>query len=247
MTMPTLLRHSALLARFELVDYTRSVGALVYAVLTPTLVLLAVAELWATGDSRGELVPEVVGMSILATGIFSIGVAVTEERRDGTLKTFMASPISFASYLAGHVISRVLALLVGAGLMIIVAAMRYDAGPAATWPLFVVTVVVSTATMLALGFLLASRSQKTESAGAIGSLLFIAGLVTVTVDADGAPLIVRWLLAAMPFEPMTTALRRTWSGDEIGAAAGDLGILVAWFGVFAGAASRLFRWSLARS
>lgn len=243
----TTVRHGLLLARFEFVDYTRSVGAFAYALLTPTVVLIALAELWVPADARSELVPEVVSMAILATGLFAIGVAVTEERRDGTLKTFMASPIGFGAYLIGHIVSRVTVLAAGIAVMVVVALLRYGDAPASSWPLFLLAAVISTATMLSLGFLLASRSQRTESAGAVGTLLFIIGIVSVTIERATVPTVVSWLLAASPFGAMTDSLRRSWSGQELGAAIGDIGILLAWLAVITVVTSRWFRWSLARS
>jgi ABC-2 type transport system permease protein len=243
----TALRHGLLLARFEFVDYTRSVGAFAYAILTPALVLILVAELWVPDGSRSDLVAEVVGMAILATGIFSIGVAVTEERRDGTLKTFMASPIGFVSYLIGHILSRVTALIVGIVVMLAVAVAMYDVAPARSWPLFLAVAALSTATMLALGFLLASRSQRTESAGAIGSLLFIVGIVTVSIEPGSIPPVASSLLDVLPFGAMSEALRASWSGDGVAEIAGDASLLVGWLVVMTAAASRWFRWSLSRS
>jgi ABC-2 type transport system permease protein len=186
-------------------------------------------------------------MSILATGIFSIGVAVTEERRDGTLKTFMASPIRFSSYLIGHILSRVAALVAGVLVMLVVAVVRYDVALQSSWGLFLIVAALATATMLSLGFLLASRSQKTESAGAIGSLLFIVGLISVTVDVDAVPDIARYVLNALPFEAMIQALRGSWAGEGIATIARHIAVLGAWFAVLAFGASRWFRWSLTRS
>lgn len=240
-------RHGLLLARFEFLDYTRSVGAFAYALLTPAFVLVAVAELWVNEGSRADLVSEVVGMSILATGIFSIGVAVTEERRDGTLKTFMASPIGFLSYLIGHVLSRVTALVAGVLVMLAVAAIVYDVALTGAWLLFLAVAMLSTATMLALGFVLASRSQRTESAGAIGSLLFVVGIMTVTIDPSTIPQAISTLLELLPFGAMSQALRESWAGEGVGAVSVDVAILACWFLVLSAGASRWFRWTLSKS
>jgi ABC-2 type transport system permease protein len=241
---PSLAVTTLRLARLEMTAYWRSAAAFAYGLLTPTMLLVLFVELWFPPDRLDQVVPEVATMSIIAAGVFSIGVAITEQRKDGTLKTYLASPLPAGSYLAAQVLDRTAVLLAGNGLMVAVAWVVYDIRGANLVAVLAAMALV-TAVMLALGFLVAARARNAESAGIVGSVLFLAALLLsgVTVDVSGLGDGVRTVLEVLPFHPAAELLRSTWNDRLTGATATDALVLVAWLAVFATAAARWFRWT----
>lgn len=238
-------RQVLAVARLEMYSYVRSWPGLVFALFMPTTLLLLATAFWYPDDARQSAPPDMVVLSVLTSGLFSIGVAMTEQRKDGTLKTYLSSPLRARTYLAGQIVDRVSVTLVGNTVMIAVALLLLDIPFTGSALLFPVTVVLALATMLSFGFMLASRFRTVEAAGATSSGLFFVIMLAsgYFTDVDTwYPAVVR-VLDLLPFKPLVDVMRATWLDPRASVAIGDLAVVVVWFVVFAFAASRLFRWT----
>lgn len=241
---PSSWRLALAVARLEMTSYTRSPGGFLFALLAPTVIFLVAIMFWYPEEFRAAAVPDVAALSVLSTGLFSIGVAITEQRKEGTLKTYLASPLSKGTYLAGQIIDRVLVLFVGNLVMVLVAGFVYGLWPSGSPALIAPVFILVIATMLALGFALSSRMRSVETAGLSSAVLFGVGmLASGFFPLEGR--VPDWVLTTMeylPFWPMVGALRSTWFGELDGLATYLL-VLGAWFVIFLLVAIAFFRWT----
>ena len=230
-------------ARLEMTSYTRTVGGLLFALLAPAAILVVAVTFWYPAEVRDVAVPDVVSLSILSTGVFSIGVAITEQRKEGTLKTYLASPLSARTYLTAQVLDRLAVITVGNLVMVLLARLAYGIRPNGAPLVFLGVMVLAIATLLAFGFLLSGRFRTVEGAGAASTGLFMLGMFAAGFFADPgalAPSLVR-ILDLLPFKPMVDAMRGAWFGDQ--ALLRPVVVLAAWAIVFSALAVRWFKWS----
>lgn len=241
---PSSLRLALAVARLEMTSYTRSPGGFLFALLAPTAIFLIAVTFWYPKDFQAAAVPDIAALSILSTGLFSIGVAITEQRKEGTLKTYLASPLSKTTYLAGQIIDRILILFIGNLIMVLVAGFVYGLWPTGTPALIAPVFLLAIATMLALGFALSSRMRSVETAGLSSTVMFGFGMAAAGFFPlkDKVPDWVITIMEYLPFWPMVGALRSTWFGMFEGLTT-HLLVLGAWFVIFLLTAIVFFRWT----
>lgn len=251
MTYPTARRTTSELhqimaiARLEMSSYVRTVGGAVFALLMPTGLFLLATWLWYPPEAWDLAVPDMVVIVVLASGLFSIGVAITQQRMDGTLKTYLSSPLRPRAYLIGQVLDRVLVTLLGTVVMLAVAVLVRRVEVTGNLLVFLGCLLVCLATMIAFGFLLASRFTSVEVAGGSSSLLFLVVMLAsgYIVDLSRAPGWVEGVLDVLPFRPIVELMRIGWLDPSFAGGWPKLGIVVLWLVIFLVLAARLFRWS----
>lgn len=210
--------------------------------------LLPIALLFATGASSGiELaLPMVLVIAIVATGVQGLTIQLTMHRDQGVLKQLRATPLTTSTYLAGKIAS--LALVVAVESCIIGAAAILVFGASAPDDLLrvIVSMLLGVATFTSLGFLLTSLIATSDSAPAVGSVVFLAfvALTVLAANAQSLPAALETPLALVPTSALYDGVHGGWFG-----AAGDASfaqvvlVLVVWTAVLTGAAARSFRWT----
>lgn len=239
------LRQVLAITRLEMSSYFRTPGGALFALLMPTGLLLFATWLWYPREVWELAVPDMLVLTILASGLFSVGVAVTQQRVDGTLKTYLSSPLRARAYLAGQVIDRLLVTLLGSAVMVTVAVLVLGIGIPGNLALFFLSGLVCLATMLSFGFMLASRFTSVETAGGSSSLLFVLVMLAsgFFVDPGRFPGWVETALDILPFRPIVDVMRAGWLDPGFDGGWVKLAIVAAWTVVFLAVAARWFRWS----
>ncbi len=191
------------------------------------------------------LVPGLLAMNLMGTGIWGIGFAIVDHRRKKLLKRLVATPMSRAEYLASFVLSRFgwlvleVAILVGFGVLVFKVPLRGS---------LLMLSGVSLLSALAfggLGLLIAARPRTIEGASGLMNLAMMPMWVFsgVFFNSNNFPAAMQPFIHALPLTAAVDALRATMlEGASFGQLAPELGILAAWMvGCFA-IALRIFRW-----
>lgn len=233
------------LARLEMTSYFRSIGGLIFALLMPTGLFVVAHQLWYPEEFRDFAVPDMAAIMILTSGLFSVGVAVTQQRVDGTLRTYLSSPLRPAAYITGQVLDRVVVLLLGNGVMVTAAILIWDVEPGGSLVVFFLCAALGLAVMLSFGFLLASRFTSVEVAGGSSSLLFLLVMLAsgFFISPDRYPPWLQEVIEYLPFKPTVDLMRLAWSGGDVHAEWVSILVVLAWTVVFIFGASRWFKWS----
>lgn len=240
--MRTEIKNAWGVARLEMTTYTRSIGGLLFALFMPTGLFLLATWLWYPEPAWGLAVPHITTIVVLSSGLFSIGVAVTQQRLDGTLRTYLSSPLSRKAYFLGQVIDRITVTIVGIIILIVCARLFRGVFFDGNILIFLGCVLIALINMILFGFLLASRYTSVEVAGGSSSLLFIAifmlsGYVSLPIPDWG-----REVISYLPFEPVVKLLEAGWSGNFEGSWQ-NLGVCLAWSAIFLLLTIRFFKWS----
>jgi ABC-2 type transport system permease protein len=191
------------------------------------------------------LLPGLLGMNLMGSGIWGLGFAIVDARRKKLLKRLIASPMSRAQYLLSFLLARLtllfveVAVLAGFGALIFGVPLR---GP--LWQLALVCLLTSLM-FSALGLLIASRARTMEAASGLMNFVMLPMWIFsgVFFSAERFPAMLQPFIRALPLTAVVNALRANMlEGAGWMQYSSELAIMTAWLGVSFLSALALFRW-----
>jgi ABC-2 type transport system permease protein len=191
------------------------------------------------------LVPGLLGMNLMGSGIWGLGFAIVDARKKRLLKRLIATPMSRFQYLASFALSRLTLLFIEVGLLLGFAILAFGVPLRGSLPLLVTTCLVSSLSFASLGLLIASRAQTMEGASGLMNLVMLPMWIFSGVFFSAArfPDAVQPFIQALPLTAVIDALRgNILRGAGWQAVAPELGIITAWLVVSFFLALKLFRW-----
>ncbi|MDQ3932140.1 MAG: ABC transporter permease [Actinomycetota bacterium] len=244
---PPLLGAVAAQTRLELALLLRSGESLLVTLGIPLGFLVffsLVDDVLPTGGRPAVdfLVPGVLAVSVISTGLVSLAIQTAFERKYGVLKLLGGSPLPRWGLLVSKALAVLGVLMVQTGLVVVVARSglnwRQQGGIA---PLLV-ALALGALCFSAIGLLMAGtlRAEGTLALanGLFLLLLLISGLV---FDSAALPGPLASLGQALPSGALGTALRAALEGSGR-FAAGPLAVLMAWGAGAVALAAHSFRW-----
>jgi ABC-2 type transport system permease protein len=191
------------------------------------------------------LVPGLLGMNLMGSGIWGLGFAIVDARKKRLLKRLIATPMSRFQYLASFALSRLTLLFIEVGLLLGFAVLAFGVPLRGSLPLLVTICLLSSLAFASLGLLIASRAQTMEGASGLMNLFMLPMWIFSGVFFSSArfPDQIQPLIQALPLTAVIDALR-----DNILRGAGwqevapELAIIAIWMVVSFILALKLFRW-----
>jgi len=191
------------------------------------------------------LVPGLLGMNLMGSGIWGLGFAIVDARKKRLLKRLIATPMSRSQYLASFVLSRLTLLFIEVGLLLGFGVLAFGVPLRGSLPLLVVICLLSSLAFAALGLLIASRAQTMEGVSGLMNLVMLPMWIFSGVFFSAArfPDAIQPLIQVLPLTAVIDALRANiLRGAGWQSVAPELAILVAWLVVSFLLALKLFRW-----
>ena len=191
------------------------------------------------------LVPGLLGMNLMGSGIWGLGFAIVDARKKRLLKRLIATPMSRAQYLASFVLSRLTLLCIEVGLLLGFGVLAFGVPVRGPLSLLVVICVLSSLSFAALGLLIASRSQTIEGVSGLMNLVMLPMWIFsgVFFSASRFPEQIQPFIQILPLTAVINALRATiLRGAGWESVLPELAVIVAWMTVSFLLALRLFRW-----
>jgi ABC transporter DrrB family efflux protein len=191
------------------------------------------------------LVPGLVGLNLLSTGLFSVGMVTVAYREKGKYRRLAVTPLPKWVFLGGQILQRVTSVLLQTLLLLIAARLGFQITNQGSYLVFAALVVFGTATFIAMGFALSSFASTVETYGAVSNLAFFPMMLLsgVYFRLDNAP---QWLQKAvliLPLSPFLRALRAVYNdGATLQGHAAGLTILAAWAALSFVFAVKRFKW-----
>jgi ABC-type polysaccharide/polyol phosphate export permease len=191
------------------------------------------------------LIPGLLGMNLMGSGMWGIGFSIVDARRKKLLKRLIASPMARSEYLLSFLLARLtllsveVAALVGFGVYIFGVPLR---GP--VWQLAALC-LLSSLCFSALGLLVAARPRTIEAVSGLMNFVMLPMWIFsgVFFSAERFPAAFQPFIQALPLTAVNNALRATMlEGATLTGIAGQLGIIAAWLAVSFILALKLFRW-----
>ncbi len=191
------------------------------------------------------VVPGLLGMNLMGSAIWGVGLAIVDFRQKKLLKRLVASPMRRWQYLASFVLSRLLMLPVEVVVFLAFAVFVFGVPlRGSIWQLAILCVAASLS-FNALGLLTACRARTIEAASGLMNLVMMPMWILsgIFFSADRFPDAVQPLIRALPLTAVIDALRANMlQGTGFAELHWQLAIMAAWFVIPFFIALRLFRW-----
>ena len=198
----------------------------------------------AASSFIGVGLPVLASVLILISAVLSLVTIISIYREGGILKRLRATPLRPQTILTAHVLVKL--LLSAATLVLMVAAGKryYPVGIHAPLVGFTVALLISTCSILSIGFLIASLVPTARFAQPIGAVIMypmmaISGLFGPVASLPPA---LQTVAKVLPLTYAVSLLEGIWKGDAWWAHARDLAALAVAFAVCTALSARVFRW-----
>jgi ABC-type polysaccharide/polyol phosphate export permease len=191
------------------------------------------------------LVPGLLGMNLMGSGIWGLGFAIVDARKKRLLKRLIATPMSRGQYLASFVLSRLTLLFIEVGVLLGFGVLAFGVPLRGSLPLLVVICLLSSLAFAALGLLIASRAQTMEGVSGLMNLAMLPMWIFSGVFFSAArfPDQIQPFIQALPLTAVIDALRANiLRGAGWQLVLPELAIIAAWLVVSFVLALKLFRW-----
>jgi ABC-type multidrug transport system permease subunit len=191
------------------------------------------------------LLPGLLGMNLMGTGMWGTGFAVVDWRQKKLLKLFMVTPMRRSWFLLAQVLSRgvflvaEVAVIVAFGVFVLKVPFRGDLAS------FSLVCVVGAASFSGLGLLVASRAETVEGVSGIMNFVMMPMWLAsgVFFSYERFPEFLLPLIRLLPLTGLNDALRASMlEGAGVAGVGMQLVLLAAWALLTFALALRIFRW-----
>ena len=194
------------------------------------------------------LIPGLLGMNLMNSGMWGVGFALVEMRQRKLLKRFVATPMRRSDFLLALTSSRLVLMVIEVGLLlgfgVLVFHMRVHGWRSVLSVLLLAS--LGAVTFGGVGLLTACRAQKIESVSGLINLVMMPMWIFsgVFFSYDKFPAMAHPFIKALPLTALNDALRATIiEGATLSSQSGRLLVLAVWGGVSFVLALRWFRWT----
>lgn len=241
-----LLRSILAQTRAEVVLTLRRGENLLITLIVPVLLLVFFAALGVPGLTTGQpvdfLLPGILALAIIATGMVNLGIATAYERYYGVLKRLGASPLPRSGLLIAKALAVLLLEILQVTLLLLIASTIYGWRLAGSPALTLLVIVLGTITFAAIGLAMAGalRAEATL-AGANGLYLLFLALSGAVLPLDHLPGFLQPLARLLPATALVEALRAAFTADTPFPGSALLTLLI-WGLAALVLAARTFQW-----
>ena len=192
------------------------------------------------------LIPGLLGMNLMNSGMWGVGFALVEMRQRKLLKRFVATPMRRSDFLMALLSSRLVLMVIEVGLLLGFGVLFFHMRVLGS--LFSVALLgaLGAVSFGGVGLLTACRAQKIESVSGLINLVMMPMWIFsgVFFSYQRFPAMAQTFIKALPLTALNDALRATiLEGASIGSQSGRLLVLAVWGGVSFLLAMRWFRWT----
>jgi ABC-2 type transport system permease protein len=190
------------------------------------------------------VVPVFGALLIALSAVVSLVTIISIYREGGILKRLRATPLRPTTILTAHVIVKLLFTAATLVLLVLAGKQYVPAGVDVPLASAAIALLVSTWSILSLGFVIASLVPTARFAQPIAAALFypMVALSGLFVPIASMPPGVRYLARLLPLTYAVSLLEGVWQGDPWSAHLGDVAALVVVFGLCVAISSKVFRW-----
>ena len=249
-----MLRGLLKLTWLEIKIFVREPMGVIGATLIPVVVLLVLGRTVGgrtsqpmTPAARSFLsvdAPIFAAILIVFSAVLSLVTIISIYREGGILKRLRATPLSPVTILSAQVIVKLLLTVVTLALMVLAGRRYYPVALDGRMFSFTVALLVSSVSILAMGFVIASIVPTARFAQPIGAAILypMVALSGLFIPIEALPAALQTLARLLPLTHAVSLMRGMWLGEPWSGHLGDVGALAVLTALCLIASTRLFRW-----
>jgi ABC-2 type transport system permease protein len=223
------------------------------SILFPVVVFVVVGRmmggraLTASNPAAGFVrvgLPVLASILISLSGVLSLVTIISIYREGGILKRLRATPLRPQTILTAHVLVKLALTLVTMALMVLAGKRYYPVNVDVPIFGFAMALLISTCSILSIGFLIASIVPTARFAQPIGAAILypMIGLCGLFVPLASLPRMLQTVAHLLPLTYAVSLLQGIWKGEAWSAHLGDVAALIAVFLICTALSSKVFRW-----
>ena len=192
------------------------------------------------------LIPGLLGMNLMNSGMWGIGFALVDMRQRKLLKRFVGTPMRRGDFLLALASSRLILMIIEVGLLLLFGVIFFHMRVLGSIATIALISGLGSLTFGGVGLLTASRAQKIESVSGLINLVMMPMWIFsgVFFSYERFPAIIHPLIKALPLTALNDALRASiLEGTPLMHQWPRLLIMLAWGGISFGLALKWFRWT----
>lgn len=192
------------------------------------------------------LIPGLLGMNLMNSGMWGIGFALVDMRQRKLLKRFVGTPMRRGDFLLALASSRLILMIIEVGLLLAFGVIFFHMRVLGSIGAIALIAGLGSLTFGGVGLLTASRAQKIESISGLINLVMMPMWIFsgVFFSYERFPAVIHPLIKALPLTALNDALRASiLEGTPLVHQWSRLLIMVLWGGISFLLALRWFRWT----
>ena len=229
--------------------FVREPMGVIGTLVIPVVLFVALGRSFGLSDPAAAPLPP-FNLAILAALFIGIGAAlslvaiIAIYREGGILKRLRATPLSPVTILGSHVVVKLVFTVIGLGLLMLAGRRTFPGALQVDVASFTAAVLLSTASILSLGFVIASIVPTARFAQPIGaSLLYpMVALSGLFFPLEKLPAFLRIIAKGLPVTHAVSLMQGVWDGTGWIGHLGDVAALVAIAAACLALSTRVFRW-----
>ena len=222
-------------------------------IFVPVVVFLVLGRVFGRGATPQSLgannfvrvgLPVLASLLIAVSTVLSLVTIISIYREGGILKRLRATPLRPQIILTAHVIVKLILTAVTLLLMLLAGKRYYPVGVHAPLFSFTIALLISTCSILSMGFVIASIVPTARFAQPIGAVIFypMFGVSGLFAPVAALPAALRAVSRVLPLTYAVSLLQGIWTGDGWSAHTGDIAALGVGFAICTAISAKIFRW-----
>jgi len=192
------------------------------------------------------LIPGLLGMNLMNSGMWGIGFALVDMRQRKLLKRFVGTPMRRGDFLLALASSRLILMIIEVGLLLVFGVLFFHMRVLGSVAAIALIAAIGSLTFGGVGLLTASRAQKIESVSGLINLVMMPMWIFsgVFFSYERFPAVIHPFIKALPLTALNDALRASiLEGTPLVQQWPRLLIMILWGGISFGLALKWFRWT----
>jgi ABC-type multidrug transport system permease subunit len=191
------------------------------------------------------LIPGLLGMNLLGSGIWGVGFSVVQARQKKLLKRYMATPMKRSHYLLSFILSRLVFLILEVAALVGFGWLLFHVAVRGSFLTLAGITILGAFAFAGLGLLVASRAKTIEGVSGLMNLVMLPMWILsgTFFSYSRFPDAMIPFVRALPLTALNDALRAVMiDGAALTALGAPIAIVVAWGAVSFAVALKIFRW-----
>lgn len=191
------------------------------------------------------VIPGLIGLNLMSTGMWGIGFGIVNMRQKKQLKRLVSTPMRRADFLLSQMVARLAFLALEVPPIVLFAWLVFGVEVAGSFLALTGVVLLGTMAFSGIGLLASSRARTIEGVSGILNVVMLPMFVLsgVFFSSSRFPDAMQPIVQALPLTALNDALRAIYNeGASVFSLPGELALLAGWAVLSFGAALRLFRW-----
>jgi ABC-2 type transport system permease protein len=191
------------------------------------------------------LVPGLIGMNLMGSGLWGLGFTVVIARSRKILKRFAATPMRRSHYLFSFMLSRLVFLVLEVAAVVVFAWLVFDFTVRGSWLSLALITLLGGFTFSGIGLLVAARPTTIEGvSGLMNFIMLPMWLLSGTFfSSERFPQVLQPFIKALPLTALNSLLRAVMNeGAALSSNWIPIAVLLAWCVVSFVVALKIFKW-----